>query len=499
MAISTSNRLLARKLSYSTVNPRATRNWSGVFYPIAAATPLSEGWFLALPEKRKKSFRVFDYKKPSRYRKNTGTIGQFRENTNLGKELKSSLENNLAEFESVQEYATARWASAVDSNIVFSYDRTFNKDLVIGYPIFYRGSDSLVGIVFSQINEWYFENVFLRDFFIREFWTGGEERSGLKKRHLQFGVISNNGDRPLFNSVAYGENTYEHVVKMTDLGSSLSDLSVGVGFRDAKVTDVADSIYQRNFYLIIGLFILLFFLLVMIFLSAMRLLKLSRLKTEFVANVSHEIKTPLSSIRLATDTLKLGRAKTEEQVGTLVEILGRETDRLQHLIYTLLDFSQLEAGRKKFKTLEMDLETWLKNVEHYFELEAGERLEILERKTFKGKVKLDPKALEQVFTIFIDNARKYAKDDERLQLIIKRKGKRIFVGLKDFGIGIRKQDQAIIFDKFVRIGNVDVHDTKGHGIGLSIAKSILEAMGGKIGVISKIGEGSTFFVELPIV
>ena len=499
MAISTSNRLLAQKLSYSTVDPKSTRAWSGVFYPIAAATPLSEGWFLALPQKRKKSFRVFDYKKPSRYRKNTGTIGQFRENTNLGKELKTSLETNLAEFESVQEYATARWASAVDSNIVFSYDRTFNKDLLIGYPIFYRGQDSLVGIVFSQINEWYFENVFLRDFFIREFWTGGEERSGLQKRHLQFGVISNNGDRPLFNSVAYGENTYEHVVKMTDLGSSLSDLSVGVGFRDAKVTDVADSIYQRNFYLIIGLFILLFFLLVMIFLSAMRLLKLSRLKTEFVANVSHEIKTPLSSIRLATDTLKLGRAKTEEQVGVLVDILGRETDRLQHLIYTLLDFSQLEAGRKKFKTQEMDLETWLKNVEQYFLREAGEGLEVVGRKTFKGKVKLDPKALEQVFTIFIDNARKYASENKRLRLIIKRKGKRIFIGLKDFGIGIRKQDQAIIFDKFVRLGNVDVHDTKGHGIGLSIAKSILEAMGGKIGVISKLGEGSTFFVELPIV
>lgn len=500
-AISKSNRLLARQLSFSKLDPKYSKEWSGIFYPIAAATPLSEGWFIALPDKRKKRFRVFDYKKPSRYRKNTGKIGQFRENTDLGTDLKNSLSNTLESFQTIQDYADNRWSSAVDSNIVFSYDRTFNKDLLVGYPIFYKRSDSLVGIVFSQVNEWYFENVFLRDFFIREFWTGGEERSGLKKRHLQFGVISNNGDRTLFHSVAYGENNFEHLIKLTDLGSSLSDLTVGVGFRDAKVSDVGDSIYQRNYYLIIGLFVLLIVLLALIFFSAIRLLKLSRMKTEFVANVSHEIKTPLSSIRLATDTLKLGRAKSPEQLGALVDILGRETDRLQHLIYTLLDFSQLEAGRKKFRFEVLEIETWLNSVEQFFVREAGENLMVMNRNSFKGEVKVDPKALEQIFTIFIDNAKKYGGDgdDKRLRLVVKKKGKRISIGLRDFGKGIRKQDQAIIFDKFVRLGGVDVHDTQGHGIGLSIAKSIMAAMGGRIGVISRLGEGSTFFVELPIV
>lgn len=498
-AISKSNRLLARQLSYSRLNPKNSKEWSGIFYPIAAATPLSEGWFLALPEKRGKGFRVFDYKKPSRYRKNTGKIGQFRENTDLGTELKNSLNNTLEPYENIQEYADSRWASAVDSNIVFSYDRNFNKDLLIGYPVFYKGRDSLVGIVFSQVNEWHFENVFLRDFFIKEFWTGGEERSGLKKRHLQFGLISNSGDRLLFHSIAYGENNFEHLVKLTDLGSSLSDLTVGVGFRDAKVTDVADAIYQRNYYLIIGLFVLLIVLLAMIFFSAIRLLKLSRLKTEFVANVSHEIKTPLSSIRLATDTLKLGRAKTPEQLEALVGILGRETDRLQHLIYTLLDFSQLEAGRKKFKFEEIEMEEWLTRVETFFKREAGENLTVMKRNRIKGKVSVDTMAMKQVFTIFIDNAKKYGGEDGRLRLVIKKRGKRVSIGLRDFGIGIRKQDQGIIFDKFVRLGGVDVHDTQGHGIGLSIAKSIMEAMGGKIGVVSRLDEGSTFFVELPIV
>ncbi len=498
-AISKSNRLLARQLSYTRLDPRKSKEWSGIFYPIAAASPLSEGWFLALPEKRGKSFRVFDYKKPSRYRKDTGKIGQFRENTDLGTELKKSLNSLLQEKQSVQEYADNRWASAVDSNIVFSYDRTFNKDLLIGYPIFYQGSDSLIGIVFSQVNDWHFEHVFLRDFFLQEFWTGGEERSGLKKRHLQFGLISNNGDRLLFHSIAYGENNFEHLVKLTDLGSSLSDLTVGVGFRDAKVSEVGDSIYQRNFYLIIGLFLLLIVLLAMIFFSAIRLLRLSRMKTEFVANVSHEIKTPLSSIRLATDTLKLGRAQTPEQMNALVGILGRETDRLQYLIYTLLDFSQLEAGRKKFKLEEIEIETYLATVETFFKHEGGENLTVMNRNQFNGSVKVDTMAMKQVFTIFIDNARKYGGDDQRMRLVIKKKGKRISIGLRDFGIGIRKQDQSIIFDKFVRLGEVDVHNTKGHGIGLSIAKSIVEAMGGKIGVFSRVGEGSTFFVELPIV
>lgn len=498
-AISRSNRLLAKRFTRLKLQVKDVDKWSGVFYPIAAATPMGEGWFIALPNAKQKKFRVFDYKKPSRYRKNTGTIGQFRENTDLSRELKGALESMVDPSSSIQDFATNRWASAVDSNVVFSFDRTFHQELLIGYPVFFRGTDSLKAIVFSQVNEQYFQEVFLRDFFIREFWTGGEERFGIQKRYLQFGVISSNGDRLLYHSVAYGEKNFEHLVQLSDLGSSLSDLTVGVGFRDAKVKDVAYAIYERNYYLIIGLFIFLIILLAMIFFSAIRLLKLSRLKTEFVANVSHEIKTPLSSIRLATDTLRLGRTKTPEQMERLVEILSTETDRLQHLIYTLLDFSQLEAGRKKFHVEEIKAEAYLQEVGAYFQREVGADLEITDRSLIGGQVKVDRKAMEQVFTIFIDNAKKYGKDNPTIQLIAKRRGKWLSIGVKDFGIGIRKEDQSIIFDKFVRLEDINAPDTQGHGIGLSIAKSILTAMGGKVGVTSRAGNGSTFFVELPIV
>gem|GEM_PF-2495536 len=498
-AISRSNRLLAKRFTRLKLEVKDVDKWSGVFYPVAAATPMGEGWFIALPEANKKKFRVFDYKKPSRYRKNSGKIGQFRENTDLSKELKGALETMVGESSSIQEYATNRWSLAVDSNVVFSFERTFHQELLVGYPVFFRGTDSLKAIVFSQVNEEYFQQVFLRDFFIREFWTGGEERFGIQKKYLQFGVISSNGDRLLYHSVAYGEKNFEHLVQLSDLGSSLSDLTVGVGFRNAKVQDVAYAIYERNFYLIIGLFIFLIILLAMIFFSAIRLIKLSRLKTEFVANVSHEIKTPLSSIRLATDMLRLGRAKTPEQMEKLVDILGLETERLQHLIYTLLDFSQLEAGRKKFHVDEIEAETYLEEVEAYFRQQVGAPLQVTERSLVGGNVKVDRKALEQVFTIFIDNAKKYGKDNPTVELILKRKGKRIFIGVKDQGIGIRKEDQSIIFDKFVRLEDINAPDTQGHGIGLSIAKSIVTGLGGKIGVMSRIGNGSTFFVELPIV
>ncbi|MEM7035989.1 MAG: HAMP domain-containing sensor histidine kinase [Bacteroidota bacterium] len=469
------------------------------FLQTAATQPLSNAWIAVFPDTSGTDFSAYEYKKPNRYRKSTTMTGAWRSNTDLSNFVLEQLKAQFAPYKTVDSFAAGFWANALDSNLVYVYDRAFNSASLIGTPRFHPKTGQLLGLVFTQTDSWYLEEVLIRNYFEQYFWQGGGTREGLEKRHLQWAVMAGKGSKIILNSVAYGARSFEHVVNLNDINSWLSDFKIGIRFRDASVDEVAASIYNRNLYLIIGMFLLLMILLVLLFRAAVRLLKLSRLKTEFVANVSHEIKTPLASIRLATDTLKLGRARSPEQAEQIVDIISRETSRLQYLIHTLLDFSQMESGQKKYQKTDVQLAEWWESVKAYFGEKAGEGLEVEgDAVKSEGILHVDERALEQVFTILIDNARKYGGGDPRLILRGKQGKGQLRIEVQDFGIGIAKDQQKLIFEKFVRLGNVDQHDVKGHGIGLSIAQAIVQAHGGKIGVKSKVGEGSTFFIELPL-
>lgn len=485
-----------------TISPDAFRvenllQLRSTIFRIASTELISNSWIAVFPTLDRSSFRAYEFKPPSRYRSDLSKDGNWRTDTDLSLTIERELQVLMQNYPTVDSFGIDYWRTSVDSNLVFGFDMAFNDAVLIGTPWFHPETDSLLGFLFSQTDSWYLERVFVRDFINQSFWQGIDEREGIKRKYLQMGVLDARGSRVVYNSVAYGDRKFEHVSSLANLGSWLPDYRVGVGLRDSTVEEVADSIYNRNFYLIIALFVFLILVLTLLYRAAVQMVRLSRLKTEFVANVSHEIKTPLASIKLATDTLKLGRAKTPEQSGKIVNIIDKETERLQYLIHTLLDFSQLESGRKKYKKEQVDTAEWWTRVEAFFRDKVGEGLEVEVRGEPKGQLLLDTRALEQVFTILIDNAKKYAPDSERV-ILSAQAGKRGFrIALQDFGIGIHRENQEIIFDKFVRLGNTDVHNVKGYGIGLSMAQAIIKDHGGKIGVESKLGEGSTFYIEIP--
>lgn len=465
------------------------------FFLNASAHPECDAWFLVLPNQQN-NFNCFEYKRPDRYRRGQTRTGTWRADTEMSRFVSEQVRKESGEFGGFSQFVQNRWRNVIDSTLVYRRAWTFGNDLLIGTPSFDQQSN-FVGLVFSRVNNWYMENVWIRNFFQDGFWTNEDAKAGLERKHLKFGVFSSREDRLIYHSIAYGDPNFEHQLSLSTLDSWFSDWRVGTGFRNAQVAQVADSIFQRNLYLIIGLFVLLIFLLVLIFLSAVRLLRLSRLKTEFVANVTHELKTPLSSIRLVTDTLRLGRLKDPAQAAPMVDALSREVDRLQYLLDTLLDFSRLEQGKQQFQMEEQTVNAWGDRIVNYFKEKAGPSLQVDLGKLSTTPMRLDPLAMEQVFAILIDNAKKYSPGDLRLDLRIKEGKKRLRLSLQDHGIGIRREDQAIIFDKFVRVGNKDVHDVKGHGIGLSIAQAIVKAHGGRISLQSKPGVGSTFTIELP--
>jgi signal transduction histidine kinase len=231
-----------------------------------------------------------------------------------------------------------------------------------------------------------------------------------------------------------------------------------------------------------------------------RELRLSRLKSDFVANVSHELKTPLALIRLFAETLELGRVPTEEKKKQYHGIINKESRRLTQLINNILDFSRIEAGRKEYRFRRADAGAVVRDVvdAYRFPIEhAGFALE-LDVADDLPEMEIDPEALSQALINLLNNAIKYSPDEKSIRVSARREGDHVRVTVKDRGIGIPKAEQKRIFEKFYRVESTLVHTTKGSGLGLALVQHIAEAHGGHVEVASAPGEGSAFTLSLPV-
>ena len=231
-----------------------------------------------------------------------------------------------------------------------------------------------------------------------------------------------------------------------------------------------------------------------------RELKLSRLKSDFVANVSHELKTPLALIRLYAETLELARVPSEERKGEYYRVIGKESRRLTQLINNILDFSRIEAGRKEYRLVPSDLAAVVRDVvESYrFAIEKlGFTLE-LELADDLPELALDPEALSQALINLLNNSVKYSPEHKLITVGVRREQDRVLLSVSDRGIGIPRSEHRRIFEKFYRVETSLVHTTKGSGLGLALVQHITEAHGGHVELRSTPGEGSTFTLSLPL-
>ncbi|MBK9450662.1 MAG: HAMP domain-containing histidine kinase [Bacteroidetes bacterium] len=489
---------LKRSLKAEDFRERNLNQMRKSFLLASASQQLCNAWVVAFPARDQSRFRSYEYKSPSRYRLGDRSLGSWRDQTDLTEFIRKELDKMAEPYGAIDNMANTIWSSALDSNLVLVYNKDFSSNTLIGAPIFDE-KGNLLCLVFRQTDPVYFQKVYLRDFFHLRFWPDEEPEEGLEKRFLQFGVLRGQGGQLIYHSVAYGLPQFEHQAPLANFGPWLGDLRLGVSFREANVEEVTQSIYLRNLYLILALFAILMVVLLLLVRAAMQLFRVSRLKTEFVANVSHEIKTPLATIRLATDSLRLNRLKDPESMQRVLGIINEEAERLDYLIHNLLDFSQLETGRKKYNRRPIYVQELWELLSAFAKRQVGPPLELDLKKLDNSKVSVDPKAIEQALSILIDNARKYGQGDERLVLGAEMKRNQLRIYLQDFGPGIAPRDQKLIFEKFVRIGNLEEHNVKGHGIGLSIARAIIKDHDGALELKSAVGEGATFSICLPCI
>jgi signal transduction histidine kinase len=231
-----------------------------------------------------------------------------------------------------------------------------------------------------------------------------------------------------------------------------------------------------------------------------RELRLSRLKSDFVANVSHELKTPLALIRLYAETLELRRVPSEDRKSEYYRVIGKESRRLTQLINNILDFSRIEAGRREYKLVPSDIGAEVRDVVESYRF-AIEKLGFslgLQVADELPPLELDPEAISQALINLLNNAIKYSPEQKAIEVAVRRDGDRVRLSVSDRGIGIPRSEQRRIFEKFYRVETSLVHTTKGSGLGLALVQHIAEAHGGQVEVESTPGEGSTFTLSLPV-
>ena len=246
---------------------------------------------------------------------------------------------------------------------------------------------------------------------------------------------------------------------------------------------------------------ILFIIAVIITRSFERLAEASRMKSEFISVVSHQLRSPLSNLRWAIELLMSGRlGKIEEKQTEYFRILKENSGRMGELVSDLLIVSRIETATLPQKRKEISLEDLIKKLISEFEPFAQASNVEIEFKSEENlpKILADPSQIRLVVENLLDNAVRYIKDRGKVKMLLSRRGQNLYFEIEDNGVGIPKEDQKYIFQKFFRSENILRYQTQGSGLGLYISKAIIERSGGKIGFKSQEGVGSTFWFTLPI-
>lgn len=254
----------------------------------------------------------------------------------------------------------------------------------------------------------------------------------------------------------------------------------------------------------IFMFAIIFFVLIFFTFSITVILKqkrLSEVKTDFINNMTHELKTPIATISLSSDVLMKGDFSDDpEKLKRYAGIIYKENKRLEHQVERVLNVAKMDKETIQLKKTEVNIHEIISEIHENFEFNQfanGGKMEI-ELEAIKHLVQGDLVHLTNVFYNLIDNACKYCEDKPIIQVKTFNDKHGFNISISDNGIGIKRENLSMIFDKFYRVPTGNLHNVKGFGLGLFYVKLIIEQHGGKISVKSTFGKGTTFHISIPL-
>ncbi len=237
-----------------------------------------------------------------------------------------------------------------------------------------------------------------------------------------------------------------------------------------------------------------------VFVDVTEMRRLETMRRDFVANVSHELRTPVTAIRSAAETLELAMEQDPDAAVRFVEIIDRNAERLRGLVEDLLDLSRIESREFKLNIEALDLGPIVSHVSGLFR-ERAEKKGIRLNEDVPHDLcpaRVDRRALEHVLTNLVDNAVKYCGADADVRVVARQEGKVVRVVVADTGAGIDERHLPRLFERFYRVDAGRSRELGGTGLGLSIVKHLVEAMGGRVSVKSRLGEGTEFSFTLAV-
>ncbi|MCX6150738.1 MAG: HAMP domain-containing sensor histidine kinase [Ignavibacteriales bacterium] len=371
-----------------------------------------------------------------------------------------------------------------------------------GYQKFETLQDSTVGnnsVIMFLLNAKYSKakicviifdpNVFIRQILLPKL-------QNVSQQKFTITVFNNSNNRIIYSTEEIDINKIEQRKSLW----LLPDYSLGITLKGETISGLVNARSQFNLALIVLLNIVLITGLWLAYKSIRKEIELAQIKSDFVSNVSHELRTPLALITMFAETLELERVKTEEKKKEYYKIISQEANRLSKIVNKILNFSKMEAGKIKYHLEETDLNNLVENIfnTYTYHLQSNGFVFSFQKEENLSPVKADKEALSEAIINLIDNAVKYSDTKKDITIKTGKEKESVYVEVQDCGIGISKEDQKRIFEKFYRVTSGNLHNTKGTGLGLSLVKYIVDVHKAKITVDSNPGKGSSFKISLPV-
>lgn len=379
-----------------------------------------------------------------------------------------------------------RW----NNNWEFDTHRSLNLGLIN------LSESRMIGVLTLTINEDYIVNEVLPPYLKNYFGNSKETGIVVWARDWTNDRILATND----TSVTYDRDLVDHGMGFSGSGF-LDNWSLQISFLESPVTNAYNANLFKNLVVLGFAMLFLTGALIFMFVTAQRERHLAQRQASFLANVTHELKTPLAVMQAAGENISDGRVTETKRLKQYGEHIYNESIRLRGMIEKLLDVARVDSGQNMIKAAPYSLHDLLNSY-------LIENREYIEKKGFEVRLKskdeqaltmIDRDNFETMISNLTENAIKYSTDEKYIEYQISSDNDHVFFSITDHGIGIPKRAQKNIFDKFFRVEDSDSMSTKikGHGLGLSIVKNMVEMNGGKIEVKSSVGHGTTFILRFP--
>jgi signal transduction histidine kinase len=372
-------------------------------------------------------------------------------------------------------------------------------DKHIYQPAFlFGGKDEITGKKF--IGGIVFDAEYMRDKFFPETLEKVMNRNMSEAQssteHAVMMIHPKNDSTPIATSAGWDGGTPEVERNME---SVFPGIMLAIKLRGTTVAAIGQHFANASFLTLGALSLMLAAGLYWAYRNVSKEMAVARLKSDFVSNVSHELRTPLSLIRLYAETLEMGRVSGPEKSHEYYTIIRKESERLSSLINNILDFSRIEAGRKEYDFRETDVAELVKNTLESYRYQIEQNGFTFEENIREvPPLKVDREAIARSVLNLVNNSLKYSQDRKHISVNLYPDSESVKLEVADHGIGIPSEEQNKIFEKFYRVGDPLVHNTKGSGLGLSLVRHIVQAHGGEVTVDSTPGRGSVFTISLPV-